>query len=283
MEFINNCYTKDKLKLSMIHYESLEKDICIICVHGMCSNFLNNSFYHVWGEYLSNKNIGYIYFYNRGHDIENDMLREDGSIYRCGTRYEIFEESIYDIDSAVDKAINLGYKRIILLGHSYGCNKVIYYMYKKKANISGVILGSIPDMIGIHKLYEKDYESLLKEAKDNIDNNDGDKLLPKLIEDYMYMSSKTYYNWFRDNSNLDNFPILNNSNNWSQLESRCVPILTFAGELEEEYYKKFDFIKEKVCGAKSFSSYLISDTGHMYEGMEEYIAEIIYKWVKEIV
>ena len=53
------------------------------------------------------------------------MVREDGSICRCGTRYEIFEESIYDIDGAVDKAINLGYKRIVLLGHSYGCNKII--------------------------------------------------------------------------------------------------------------------------------------------------------------
>ena len=71
MKFINDCYTKDKLKLPMIHYESLEKDICIVCVHGMCSNFLNNSFYHIWGEYVSNNNIGFIYFYNRGHDIES--------------------------------------------------------------------------------------------------------------------------------------------------------------------------------------------------------------------
>lgn len=283
MKFINDCYTKDKLKLPMIHYESLEKDICIVCVHGMCSNFLNNSFYHIWGEYVSNNNIGFIYFYNRGHDIENDMLREDSSICRCGTRYEIFEESIYDIDSAVDMAISLGYKRIILLGHSYGCNKVIYYMYKKKSNISGIILCSIPDMIGIHKLYENDYDKLLREAKCNIDNNDCDKLLSKLIEGYMYMSSKTYYNWYRDNSNLDNFPILNNSNNWYQFESIYVPILTFSGELEEEYYKDFNLIKEKACNAKSFSSYLIPNANHVYEGKEEYIAKIIYKWISEMV
>lgn len=283
MKFINDCYTKDKLRLPMIHYDSIEKDICIICIHGMCSNFLNNSFYHIWGEYLSNNNIGFVYFYNRGHDIESDILKEDGSIYRCGTRYEIFEDSICDIDAAIDKVVDLGYKKVILLGHSYGCNKVIYYLYKKNHNIEGIILASIPDMIGIHKLYEKDYESLLKEAKVNIDNNDGDKLLSKLVEDYMYMSSKTYYNWYRNNSNLDNFPILSNSNNWYQLESISVPILTFSGGLEEEYYKRFDLIKEKACNVKLFSSYLIPKANHVYEGQELYIAKIIYNWIKEIV
>lgn len=36
IEFINNAYTVDGLMLPMVHFESKEKDICVICIHGMC-------------------------------------------------------------------------------------------------------------------------------------------------------------------------------------------------------------------------------------------------------
>lgn len=55
---------------------------------------------------------------------------KDGSFKRCGCMYELFEDCIYDIDLAIQTAKDKGYKRIILLGHNYGCNKVIYYFYK---------------------------------------------------------------------------------------------------------------------------------------------------------
>lgn len=194
--------------------------------------------------------------------------------------YEIFEDSLKDIDLAINTAKELGYKRIILVGHSYGCNKIIYYYYKKHPDLLGIILASIPDMVGIHKLYEKDYDYLLNEAKNNIDNNELDKLLSKLIEDYMYMSSKTYYNWYNQNTNLDNVPILNNTNNWQQFESIKCPILTFSGELEEQYYKELDLLKSKAINAKSFTSHIIKNTCHNYNNQEEYTAKIICEWIK---
>ena len=36
IEFISDAYTTDGLKLPMVHFESNEKDICVICIHGMC-------------------------------------------------------------------------------------------------------------------------------------------------------------------------------------------------------------------------------------------------------
>ena len=32
MEFINDTYTEDGLRLPMVHFNSLEKDICVICI-----------------------------------------------------------------------------------------------------------------------------------------------------------------------------------------------------------------------------------------------------------
>lgn len=281
IEFISDAYTVDGLKLPMVHFESKEKDICILCVHGMCGTIVDNYFATIWGKFLAQKNIGFIYEHNRGHSIENDIVMKDGSFKRYGCMYEIFEECIYDIDLAIDTAKKKGYKRIILLGHSLGCNKVIYYCYKKHPDILGIILASAPDMIGSHLSVQSDYQELLQEAKENIENGEPMKLLHKMIEDYMYMSSRTYYNWFCKNSNLDNLPVLSNPEHWNQFEIIDVPILTFSGSREEEYYLRLDLLKEKALNCPAFEYKIIEDTGHTYWGKEKEIACFIYDWISQ--
>lgn len=280
IKFISDRYTEDGLKLPMVHFESDNKDICVICIHGMCGTIVDNYFATVWGNLLSDKNIGFIYEHNRGHSIENDIVMSDGSFKRCGCMYEIFEESIYDIDLAIETAKELGYKRIILLGHSYGCNKVIYYYYKKHPEILGMILASAPDMIGSHYSNQPDYEEMLNEALENINNGEGNKLLHKMVEDYMHMSSATYYNWFNEESNLNNLPVVSNPDKWEQFENIDVPILTFSGSLEEDYYLQFDLLKSKALSCPSFEAQIIEGTGHTYTGKEGKIANLIYDWVR---
>lgn len=282
IEFISDAYTSDGLKLPMVHFESKEKDICVICIHGMCGTIVDNYFATVWGKLLSEKNIGFIYEHNRGHSIENDIVMKDGSYKRCGCMYEIFEDCIYDIDLAIETAKDKGYKRIILLGHSYGCNKVIYYFYKKHPNILGMILASAPDMIGSHLTEQSDtHKDLLQEAKENIYNNEPTKLLHKMIEDYMYMSSQTYYNWYNENSNLNNLPVISNPEHWDQFETIDVPILTFSGSSEEDYYLHLDLLKIKAIHCKNFEYKVIENTGHTYNTKEYESGSLILEWINK--
>ena len=281
VEFISDAFTEDGLKLPMVHFESSKKDICVICIHGMCGTIIDNFFATVWGKELSKNNIGFIYAHNRGHSIENDIVMKDGSFKRCGCMYEIFEDSIYDIDLAIKVAKDKGYKRIILLGHSYGCNKVIYYYYKKRPDILGIIFASAPDMIGSHISAQPDYNDLLNEAKNNIDNGEPTKLLHKMIEDYMYMSSQTYYNWFNKESNLNNLPVIKNDNHWNQFETIDIPIFTFSGSNEEEYYLKLNLLKEKAINCNNFEYKIINDTGHTYKNKEKEIANLIINWINK--
>ena len=74
IEFISDAYTEDGLKLPMVHFDAREKDVCVICIHGMCGTIIDT----VWGKLLSDKNIGFIYEHNRGHFIENDIVMKDG-------------------------------------------------------------------------------------------------------------------------------------------------------------------------------------------------------------
>ena len=36
IEFINDAYIEDGLKLPVVHFNSKEKDICVIFIHWMC-------------------------------------------------------------------------------------------------------------------------------------------------------------------------------------------------------------------------------------------------------
>ena len=88
IEFINDAYTKDGLRLPMVHFKSNEKNICVIFIHGMCQTIVDNYFATVWGNILSENNIGFLYEHNRGYSIENDILMKDGSYKRFGCMYE---------------------------------------------------------------------------------------------------------------------------------------------------------------------------------------------------
>lgn len=279
VEFINDAYTEDGLRLPMVHFNSKEKDICVVFIHGMCQTIIDNYFAIKCGEILANNNIGFIYAHNRGHSIENDTLMIDGTYERYGCMYEKFEDCIFDIDLAIEQAKKLGYKKIFLMGHSYGCNKVIYYYYKKKPPIKGIILASAPDMIGLHLLRQSNYDELIKEAYVNITNNSPTKLLSSLIEDYMYMSSRTYYNWFNKDSNLDNLPVMGNSNNWYQFEAIDIPILTFSGALETDNYLHLDLLKEKAKNCKDFEYEIIEEANHFYMKKEDIISSLILNWI----
>lgn len=281
IEFINDQYTVDGLRLPMVHFNSHDKDICVVFIHGMCQTIIDNYFATVWGNILIENNIGFLYAHNRGHSIENDILRKNGSYIRCGCMYEIFEDSMLDIDLAIEKAKDLGYKRIILAGHSYGCNKLIYYYYKRRPSIISLILASAPDMVGLQFFRQKDYKELIKEAKDNIDKGDSAKLLSNLVEDYMYMSSGTYYNWFKENSNLDNLPVMGYSDNWEQFESIDVPILTFSGSLETDNYLHLDLLKDKAKNCRDFEYKIIEKTNHFYINKEEEIGNLILDWINK--
>lgn len=280
IDFINDAYTKDGLRLPQIHFASQKKDICVIFIHGMCQTIIDNYFTIVCANHLNENNIGFIYAHNRGHSIENDILMKDGTYQRYGCMYEIFEDCLYDIDLAIAEAQKCGYKRFILMGHSYGCNKLIYYYQKKHPDILGLILASAPDMTGLHLLRQKDYPKLLEEAKENIENANPTKILSNTIEDYMYMSSQTYYNWYNKESNLDNLPVMGYSNNWSQFATIDIPILTFSGTEETDNYLHLDLLKEKATNCQDFQYQYISGADHFYHNKEKDISELILNWIK---
>lgn len=279
MDFIYE-YTSDNLRLQGTHFESSQKDICVVFIHGMYTNVIENYFAVVWGETFAKHNIGFLYGHTRGYSSTNEIVKGNGEYITLGTTFEIFEDCLLDIDMWLRKTYELGYKRIILAGHSFGCCKVLYYCYKIRNNIIGIIFASPPDMQGLTRMYEPDYDLMLAETEKNIKDGSPRKLTSKLIENYMPFSSATFYNWYTPGSNVDNFPVTRNPEHFEQLETVAAPILAFSGGNEEACYQQFDLLQKKARNCSDFTWRIIEGANHVYYGKEEQTAELILTWIK---
>jgi pimeloyl-ACP methyl ester carboxylesterase len=273
------------------HYPG--KDVCVLEVHGMSGNFIENYYANVLGEALAAKGYGFIYGHNRGYCHVNDIptrptKSEDNGWYstRIGEAYELFEDSPKDIRAWVAKVRELGYKRIILLGHSLGCNKVIYYLSQNPAaDIAGVILASPPDMVGLVALerYQPDHHKLLKQARVLIDAGKPREILDGKIWDWFILSAQTYVSLFEEGGAADNLPVLRNPDTFKQLASIKQPILGIMGEYDDIEIRglkdDIELIKSKAIGTSDFQIDFIQGANHDYQNREDEFASVVAKWV----
>lgn len=286
-------WTKDDLRLQGVHYlPSKTTDVCVLVVHGMSGNILENYWAHVLGEKLSENGTGCLFGHNRGYNHINDIatkeLSENGgySTRRFGATYERFEECLFDIEAWVSECRKLGYKKLVLLGHSLGCNKTIYYLSKKKSeDVVGVVLASPPDMVAMFekKEYQPDHKELLKEARENVKKGYPRKWVSNLIWDWYHLSSQTYAEQSVSGKSGDNLPVMRNPEKFEQLASISVPILGIMGENDDIAVKTLkedlDLISSKAIGAPSFTMKFVKGANHTYDRVEDGFAKIVLDWI----
>ncbi|MBQ9319139.1 MAG: alpha/beta fold hydrolase [Bacilli bacterium] len=271
-------YTEDNLMLEGTYFDSNKKNICILYIHGQAQSILNNPFAYKWGKFFSSNGISFLYGHNRGYDFINCMFDKDGNLIYNGSSFELFKDSLIDINTWVNKIKRLGYKKIILFGHSLGCNKALNYLIKFQSNIDGIIFASAPDMVGITKQEEKDYEVIYNEAI-NILKEGNNKLLSNLICGTDYMSAETFIDQNTEKSPIDNFPIERNPIIFEQLSQIRIPILSFCGSLEYSTYLKQELLKEKAINCHDYTYKIVNNTNHFYNGKELDIAKMIQEWI----
>jgi len=112
----------------------------VIHVHGLNGNFYENRFLDTLAKSYTNQNIDFLTCNNRGTNFITEFLKGDDFIV-IGGCLERFQDCILDIQGIINWVKVKGYQEIILEGHSYGCNKVLYYYNETKdQNIKKIIL-----------------------------------------------------------------------------------------------------------------------------------------------
>lgn len=256
-------------------------DKVLIEIHGMTSNCFKNREKIIANE-VCKLNIDTICFNNRGSEIVKYCKKTSGEKILQGTAYEDVEDCYYDILGVIKYAVDLGYKRIYLQGHSLGSTKIVYTynkMLKEKNKylkyIKAVILLSlidIPDMLNtftpkefIEMANRKEYENKLEE------------LMP--IESSIHpLSVRTFLKYIKYYENI-NFAKYNDINyNFEELNNIDIPLFMRWGNnkelIKQDAGYLVNLLKGKIKNKKSDINY-IDGANHSYRGKEEELAKEI--------
>lgn len=273
--------TEDKVDLEGIYVPPLRKsDTAFIYIHGFGSNFYSGQvFMREISSRTKKDGVGYFKFNTRGHDIVAGF--EDP--YQ-GRAFEKFEECVFDIRAMCRFAMKLGYKKIILAGHSTGANKIVYYLYKTKDyNVIGsVLLGPINDVSVGGKLFgNKGLKSALDLARKRKLKNPT-ALMPAR---FGLITAQRFYSLFTSGEAEDAFPYYNKKAKWKELETIKAHVLIVFGArdgfLRQSANEVISNFKAHSSSAASFKGALIKDAPHGFQEKERELAHIITSWILE--
>ena len=185
-------------------------DTVVILMSGFCSNVFQNDLIPATGELLSKNGIAFIA--GQAMDAFSMIAYSDFSINKqryTGVVFDDFSLVYEDVESYVKYAKELGFKNIILAGHSLGSNKIIHYLGNTPDNFVDYFIVSSPVDLCYwwDKFEERDY--YLETAQKFVDEDRGKDILPFVFGGFSPMCAETllaFYNAY----NLKNCPALSN-------------------------------------------------------------------------
>ncbi|HRN96770.1 MAG TPA: alpha/beta fold hydrolase [Candidatus Levybacteria bacterium] len=256
-----------------------------IFIHGLGGNML--SMRGLTPKLIDNTS-SVLLFNNRGHDIISRIKKIDKreksgySSFYGGAAHEIFTDCVDDIQGAVDFVTSHGAKKIILVGHSTGSQKAIYYLSKKEKqkNISHTILLSpLSDFAGvINRVGLENYESILKIAKALVDQGSPHVLLPSSIwPEPIDIDAQRFLSLYTPVSDEDifSYPTPDKKTIFSEI---TLPITVILGEKDEYSDRPISEIKkwfDSHQNSSRYSSHIIRNATHGFDGTEDEVAKII--------
>lgn len=151
-------------------------DLAVLHLHGMSGNGYENYFLDSLRAMYAKHDVSLFTIDTRGRGIISDFRQGDGWKH-AGSCFELFEESVHDIQGALDYLKSLGKTRFILQGHSLGCTKAVnYVLAHDTAGIEKVILLAPTDMAGWAGAEPKHQEYLTR-AKQLLAEGKGEELV----------------------------------------------------------------------------------------------------------
>ena len=274
--------TKRGVLLDGMLFHQKQTDTVLIAITGIHGNFYYNPFYYNIGDTLAENGCDFIYAQTNDAfgqiKTYNVNTKQEEIIGSWNERFEYTDE---DIEAYFEFAERQGYKHIYLAGHSLGANKVIYYLSRhhddrvekflllSPANLEHMMSGVTDD--------ERDY------IREQVENGDGDKLLPFYFMGWVMCIANTAYDWAWTDM-LNNVHV-EPDRDFSQVEQITHTGALLIGTLDTfTYGDPSGFLKtinDHMPTAKQNLLIFIEGTGHTYQQKHQEVADKITELVKE--
>lgn len=271
----------DNIEMVGMLYEPEEKsNKIVIHIHGLCGNFYENRFLDILSKTYTNKGYGFLTFNNRGTNFISELLKND-EFAVIGGCYEKFTDCLLDIEGAIKFAKEKGYTNIILEGHSYGCNKAVYYYTEKKyKEINKIVLLAPCDIPqeAIKFLSEEEYKKAKQEATRLVKENKEKELIDFSVNANGKISAETFYNDFLPNGENDFIRYRDGIDSKSErLNNVDIPVLIVFGDIDEcVLTQNIETVKNYLQNNISNSNIkIINGANHSYTNKYEELGNII--------
>lgn len=254
----------------------------IIHVHGMCGNMLSFSPLVELAEAYVTHGYNLLTFNLKAHDciaegnwVDSEQL---GEFYYVGGSLEPFERCIMDIDSAIKFAEKFS-DRIILQGHSMGCERIITYQIVTEKQYDTILISPCDaHQLQLDYIYPKTLEEQIKELECidddillspdffGINNHRGEKYtIPIYAKALKSILSGYALKIFRQDKPLKYY-----------LPIQCLCILGQNDPLQTYMPQKaFDILKNKF---KNFQGCVLQGD-HEMEPVEKEMISVILHWM----
>lgn len=256
-------------------------DTVMIAITGIHGNFYSNPFYYNIGNTLNTGGIDFIYAQtNDAFGQIRTMNVRTNQPEVIGSWNERFSYTDDDINAYLTYAEKLGYKHIILAGHSLGANKVIYYLsrhhdervekfiFLSPANLTHMMSGVTER--------EKEY------IRSEVEKGRGDRLLPFYFMGWVECIADTAYDWL---SGMLNNVHVEADGDFSQAEQITHTGALLIGTLDRfTYGDPSGFLKninDHIPTEEQNKLIFIEGTGHTYQHKEQQLADILLETLKE--
>lgn len=270
-------------EVGILYSPSNGADRIVIHVHGLNGNFYENRFLDTISKIYTDNNYALLTFNNRGKDYITEM-NKGNDIAIIGGCLERFKDCLLDIEGVVNWVKDRGYKEIVLEGHSYGCNKVLYYYNKKKDDsIKKIVLLAPCDIPaeGMKFLTKEQYEKAKLDSTRLVNENKEDELIDFAVMINNKIAAGTYYYDFLPGGENDFIRYRDNSKS-EVLNSIDIPVLIIFGDTDEcVLTEPIDVVKSYLTGnIKDCKIEIINGANHSYIGKYPELGEIIKNNIK---
>lgn len=286
---LHKIYSEDGLELDSLLFERKKRsDKVVLHIHGKEGHFVQNHFISYMGYSYPLNGYSFLTFNNRGHDYLADMLKKASHGYEWvtkGSAYEIIEDVIFDINGVISYLIDiLGYKEVILQGHSLGPHKISYYLANKpKYEVKKIILLTTADILYQFNSSVPKWKDYIGIADQMIKEGRGNDLMPVKLWSNSPVSAKTYYHYTNPGSNTWIFNFTNPEiefKHFNKLKQRIltvVPENDIATGIPQKMAMKI--LKERTI-SKDFTSAIIKNAVHNFASKEEELVSTTINWLK---
>ncbi|MEK7544740.1 MAG: DUF1749 domain-containing protein [Patescibacteria group bacterium] len=276
--------TRDGLELFGGLQESRKSDTAIIHVHGMTDHFFEGNVMTVMSKTAKSLGMGFLSFNNRGAElvtlINNDFY---------GTSQEQFEDCILDLEAAIQAMKKRGYTKIILSGHSTGCQKVAYYLNKhsekpkavKSSLIQAAIFLAPCDDVNFQKklLGKKKFKESLSHAQDMIKKRLGKFPIPEKYSSPMFSALR--YHALYSGKSIEGH-IFNYEENLECVKKIKIPFIAIFCSDEQYAAIPPEKMLEKIAAVKQNQKSkiaLIPKGDHSFHGQELALGKVAKKFL----